>query len=242
MARGGPDWESPSYQLSGVQVDAADTADRLLGFARVDTRGRVFYLETFKDGLTGWSANTAGTATAPQAKVEAQRGFAGPVAIHLLPGATVGDSSFMTRAGYLGAAKRVGVEICLTLTGSDTDVLINLSYIRNDGVTYAIYLWYDTSAAQWYVRDNSNVDHALSLETSVLQTPFFIIKIVGDFETGLYDRVLAGEIQYNISDVTLHGAGTADEGKFVAGIHATSDGGSSSGLYLHYIIFTKDEE
>ena len=242
MARGKQDWSNPDYQTASVVVDTADTADRLLGFARIDTRGRVFYLDTFSEGVGGWELLADAGADNPVAKVVQGLGFAGPVAILLYPGLVDGEQSVMFRELYLGQAQRIGVEFGLTIGAPGVDFLLTFQYQVAGGTEYFGKLQYDLTANEWQVWTAAGWVQAFATNVNYNGLNFLVFKLVLDFATGMYDRLMEGEVQHNLETIAMPTAGSIAEGAARVLFAATAVSTDGGGAYLHYVILTKDEQ
>ena len=241
MSRGKPDWSVPEYQQSPVVVDVADVADRLLGFARIDTRGRVFYLDTFADGVGGWELSAPGDADNPVAKVVQGLGFAGPVAVLLYPGIVDGEQSVMFRELYLGQAARIGIEFALTIGAPGVDFLLSFQYQVAGGTEYFGKLQYDLAANEWQVWTAAGWVQAFATNVNYNGLNFLVFKLVLDFATGMYDRLMEGEVQHDLQTIAMPTAGSIAEGAARVLFAATAVDTDGGGAYLHYVILTKDE-
>ncbi len=242
MARGGPDWSAPDYQLSGAQVDVADVADRLLGFARVDTRGRVVYLDTFADGLGGYFLNGIGGGSLPSAIVEQGRGFAGPISAYMVPGNTPDGRSLMVRNFHLGSAKRIGVEFAFSLNCAVADFYVTLAYTRKNDTAYSVVFRVNYASAAIEIQVGAVYTPIATLDLSGVGGSFIIVKVVGDFETHKYVRLMLGDVQYDIDAYGLSTSGQINDGMAILNIFPFRISGAGGADYLHYLIITKDEQ
>lgn len=242
MPRGGPDWGNPDYVLAGVQVDVADVADRLLGFARIDSRGRVAFLDTFGSGRTSWGETTSGAGVSPDVVSVAQ--FSGPdgLVLRLDSGATIDGTSAAVHGMWFGSQSRIGVEAMFAFAFEMPSMRIEIDYKRVGGVYYRARVTYNISTGSWVLGtpdgDVVLVTHAPPGAGNWWNTP---VKIVGDFEEGRYVRFLLGDVQYDISDHRLYDLVGLSEGQANINIIAVSSGPNNDVGYCDYVIVTKDE-
>jgi hypothetical protein len=242
VARGGPDWNAPDYQLSAVQVDTADIADRLLGFARLDQRGRIVVLETWRDGLGAWLAGFSGTGVLPAVMADNSLAFVGTSYMQFDVGATLNSQSYVERNQYLGEAKRIGLEASLVLHTGVADANLVVSYQRRGGTDYSADLRYRTGTDAWRVVTGAAVSQVLDVPgLGLLGESHVQVKLVADFETGFYSRLLLGEIEYDLSEIPLRTDLALDEGKCLWQVGAIAVDISRQTLQNGYIILTKDE-
>ena len=242
MARGQPDWQVPDYDLSGVQVDVADTADRILGFSRSDTRGRVHYLDTFSDGIDGYILGITGAAATPVPKVATRYGGPGPVHIELDAGDVLSDVSTMQRKFWLGSAKRLGIELCVTFDQDSGDFDTTLSFDRVGGNADAAILRWSRAARQWQVWNATAFVSVVGGPDVSTDPMFFLtVKLVYDYEAGIYKRLLLGEIQYSLESIGIGVGPDAETGGAYVQLVSRSAGAGKGVARVHYLIFTKDE-
>jgi len=242
VARGGPDWSNPDYQLSGIQVDIADVADRLLGFARLDTRGRIVYLDRFENGLTGWQTLTAGAGVAPVVKSQEQYAWSGATHVYFDAGAAVDGESQIVRSTWLGQTKRIGMEVGLYIDNTVASIRLVQFYRRVGQAGAYIQMRYERSSAQWILSTSGGDYVVVAQAAPAAGRGYFVpVKMAADFlnVTGL--RFLLGETQYNLDDQALGSVAGIDEGEAYSYITVRSAGGGNQYGRVGYVIFTKDE-
>jgi len=242
VARGTPDWGVPDYQLSGVQVDVADTADRLLGFSRLDSRGRVLYLDTFREGVGGWGLLKTGAAAFPVVTVTAQFTGADGATLYFAAGDVLADVSQARRKSWLGYSKRLGLEVSWSFLATMADPAMDIVYRRVGGSVLSVSLRFLSASGVWQIQNNDGWHNVFSMAAPTGGEWFTVpVKIVGDWEAGTYLRLMVGEIETDLSSYSLLlGAGVA-EGFSYAAIYANSGGAGLGDLYCDYAILTKDE-
>lgn len=263
---GTPDGGYNPYQAASQVNDLGSLANYLWGFAPADGRGRMLYLDTFKDGLGAWSLVASGAGSAvpfltgtavmvPPFAALLQCGTTGPVG----NGFSEMDREFYVRSD-LSKAPRFGLEAGIyagaTVYGSPTGNVaqqfpgafdINVIYqVINVTTAYQATLRIDRATASFQVLTPSGFQQIAGMSGSALdgtEVMYFQPKIVVDFNTGRYVRAVIGRDTIDISALSAKVITQAGLGGIVtADLACWADGtaGHNTGR-VGYVLFTADE-
>lgn len=239
MTRGpGPDWNAQNYQTAFVIQDIGEVSGREAGFASLDGRGRALILDKFDNGLAAWTAGKSGSGL-PPVVVSSSPVFIAPNAILLDPGqVTVGDISAITRLQALGKSTRLGLEAAFYNVGTNgARAFLQIQYNYN-GTIYQARLRYNTANDTWTIQTPSG---EVVIATQSVSNAYAQAKLVADFSTGKYVRMIIGENEYDISSYSIATTTAISLGTATYWFYAESRGASTTPLRLGYVLVTRDE-
>lgn len=237
-----PDWNLPRYQTASALADPGEIYNRLLRFASLDNRGRVLFLDTFDQGLSAWTRSVSGAGVNP--KIDAiPPAFLAPVSVQLDPGAvSAGDLSSIVRTEILGTTSRVGLEVALRVSSSNgADSLFEIRYQYGGNVLVArLTRISQTSTHRWYVQTPGGTEVQISSQN--INAGWVLVKLVADFSTQRYVRVIIGENEIDASAYNLNLTGsTSVPGLCDFFVQARSYGVNTLPLRIGAVIATRDE-
>lgn len=239
--RGTPDGQAVTYETASQITDLGAHANYLWGFAPVDGRGRMVFLDTFNNGLGAWSIDPTNTTLIGNDPADG-RGYAfvPPYGVKFATGSS--GSATLTHNLILGRGGNYGIECAIPMRGENPEYNIFLN-IRPFNLTNKIAgLIYSPVTNQWilYASPTNIVLTSMSGNGSN-PSPYWIqVKVVGDWNTGKYKRAIIGDTQYDISAYTMITGGTSINGLSQARLELYGKTGSVAG-YLGYILVTRDE-
>lgn len=242
MSRGGPDYGNPDYSFFTVETPTSDIVSERLGFSRLDNRGRVLFIDDFTSGLHRWGLDMGASGIAPilTYNIVDDMSKGGSVKIDPVADASL---SMMHKIFVLPVSRRLGIEIGLYLISNFGRINIFLEHAITEGVTKSANLIIE--------HQTGNVEiAALSSTPVIIQNPalagfvnrWMSLKIVANYETGYYERLMFGNHQYDISNYQM--------GSGVFGLSGTTyieimnEGRSATykeECYLGYVIISGDE-
>ena len=250
MARGTPDDAVGAYSAAGVVTDLGDVIAFAQGISRIDNLGRPVLVDTFANGLLRWhlfqvsaAFPTAETLVTTNANNRVAAGFAGPVGCYL---DSVGPGGLSQILSYwvVGDLSTAGLECAFKFPDdtipSGTSRTVRLAYQTPGAVSAQQITVFITSPSAGIYRFS-----VLSLpfpsffeDVPIVGAPWVQFKIVGDFSTGLYSRLIIGNKLVDISDrqITAYVGGPLD-GELISEIIAAA----GAQPYLGYVVLTRDE-
>ncbi len=207
MPQGQPDY---GFQPSATIQTATDVNSLIaasLGISSMDGRGRIQYIDTFKEGLRGWRLANVGAGALPVLDYSLQQLFTPPFSALLDPVGVPG-ASYISRGFYLNMVDVVSFEVGMWAGTDAGDVRIALTVGDGDDVSQSLIIYYKPDTQILSIgTDAGQVEIA-----TLIVTPFGIgsplrFKIAGDLATGKYVRLVLGGAQYDLSDYTLDAGG-----------------------------------
>ena len=240
MPRGLPDFYNPDYGVAGSSRDLNPLILATLGFNSVDGLGRVLYVDDFQSSINHWHVNHTGGGSDPV--LSGDYADHGLTSLKCDPGAVaVDDTSYVRRDFVIEEVDKVGVEVSIYTEMATKRMEITFSK-RFGEVAYDCLVWVDGEFGEVILYDG--VDYILIHEDDLLSNYYawLTIKIVVDYNTGKYDRLIIGQKKYDISQYDLYTWDTgADDNRFMLELAAYSNGVGSNPGYFGHVILTVDE-
>jgi len=235
--RGFPDYGAPSYLSASVLTDPAEVYNRLVGFASLDGRGRVLLIDTFGNGLTAWTAGRSGAGAFPVV-VTTSPSFISPASVVLDPGVSALDFSAILRLQFLGQTQRIGIEAAFYNVGVNGARFIIQTQYNYSGTIYQARLKYTPSTGVWQIQTPAG-DQTIATQT--VSNAYAQAKLVADFSTGFYKRVVIGETAIDVSTFAMATTTGITQGTAVYWSYAESIGAGTTPIRLGYVLVTRDE-
>ncbi len=246
MARGTSDFGNINASFSVNQVDNAETQQMLTGIGLLDGLGKTVYFDNFSKGLGGFAKLVTGAASSPAIADVNDNNIGGiyapPYSAKLNPGVILNDASSLLFRSILGVQQNIGVEFGFCFTSATSDFQMSCEYYRLGGSAKAMSIRGSIKnntlellvGAAWTSLGNFNT----FLTGNTLR---IAIKIVADFVTQKYKKLLIGEKSIDINAFTLGNSGLGQPGGSYLHLDAVSYGAGTTSLYLGYFRLSKDE-
>lgn len=241
MPRGAPDYSNvraygPLHRLD----DMAELAARLGSPVVYDRAGQVVWFTDFEHGLQG-SVITVDHENS-EGIVSASRSFRGAYSLKMHPRAAASSRVSWIRLLHHLPAGDVGAEIAISL---DTDPLtfeLNLSDYAGDDQTQAV-LKYLPATGNWEVGDNVlgwvGVLSGFSLYPS--GGAWYPVKLIADFVSKKYVKVLIGEHVIDLSDYFLVVDPEVSPRQLTVGMTVRGNAATHAPVWIDGIIVTQNE-
>lgn len=220
--------------------DMGELAARLGSIVTYDKRGDVVDFDNFEEPVFKWE--TAYGNTGDYTRLDSTQVKSGSQAIKLHTLSQAGSQAKITKAIFPLASLSIGLEVSLTRPNPNTyfDALIK----QNDGdnAQYA-KVRYDSLTGTIYILDSTNaykeIDTGIKLYPETFT--FHTIKLVADFATGYYKRLLLDNLEYDISDEALYSEADGDEAYVWFEIGTEDKAADGGDCYIDNIIWTQAE-
>jgi hypothetical protein len=220
--------------------DLGEAAARLGSPAVYDRRGQVIWMDDFSYGLSVWVVNNAG-ATKTANLVNAN-GYRSGYALSLNVNSVANDYIFIDRKFIASEVTHAGMEVCF-LWGSP-GYRFYISMARHyKGVDYSAAVYLDNTAHSIYIETpsgNVNIITGLPTLTGGVSDPH-IIKLVVDWATNKYVRMMIDEVEYDISAYAVTQTGEPIENFIHIQIAAFTDGVNIEHVWINHCIITSNE-
>jgi len=202
MPRGLPDYYNPDTLVSQRLANVEEVVTAVKRIASLDNRGRTLFYDDFGEGFAGWNPAYGGDGAAPV--ITTAKALVSPVGVLCDAGTLSGEGrSYIFKRFHLGASPRLGVEAFFYYYGFASIFRMNLEYnIGNDQyfarlevlpLTGDLRIWVPS---EWITV--GNVGYARTNNA-----PWLPLKLVADFASGTYTRLLVGQKQIDLSSYTL---------------------------------------
>lgn len=217
----------------------AELAARLGSPVTYDRRGDVIWYDDFESGVEKWRYIGAGGGLDWASDAVAKGGFSGKLYTK-----NVADSSVLGLT-YLPMPllSKIGIELSLFRSVNTKYIIIEL--LLYDGTNrYDARATYTLATETWQYQDSGGVDHNLlpTLELSPTYTQFHVIKLVADFTTGLYTRLLVNNIFYDLSNLAMQAtAAPAQAPSLHLNLSVTTNANISASIHIDNVILTQNE-
>jgi len=210
MARGTPDYGIYPYQQAQSQGDMSQIPLMLWGFAPLDYKGRMYYLDTFNNGLGGWFDSTRlypGTHVSLESVDSSGRGVAyvPPKACRIYSDNVVDKVTLIERSGVLYSPNRIGLETGLTYTQQAGNLTLSFYYYSRDTYRYLYMIRWSQIDKAWFIHDHDATMHKLLdydlylMSTVTLGLIKFQLKLVLDLTLSRYDYMLIADKKIDLS-------------------------------------------
>jgi len=249
MARGTPDYDNPVNQISTKQIDTAQVTRSILNTNLLDGKGTLYWYDDFHTNLSAWFISNFGNSANPV--IDGSFSEAPPSSCKIDGGLINSDSTGLTRYYQMSTPSVMGAEISVFWSSArkatgNISTGLSLDYFNGTYLlTASIKISQLNSNIQ--IRDNSGWNTILTYDPTYgglqgfLWTP---IKIVANFITGKYVRLIIGQTTVDISSYNLKSVGTSLNGMMDISIFAYNESPTTAPrLYsnIGHCILTVDE-
>ena len=242
MPRGSPDYGLPDYSYFSVETPISDVVAERQGFTRLDNRGRVFWFDDFRNGVSRWRLDVDAGALSPVVVYDTVNavGFYGSCKLDpVVNGGVATIDSHLS----LAVSRRMGLEMCFYLVSNHGGVFIDFQHNFVDGVSKATGLFIEEGTEKIYVVTGSgNVLVVSPSSVAYMLGRWVSIKLVADFSIGKLERLLIGNTQYDISQyTTTNGVGGFSGTTYITASNEGRSAQYKEECYLGYVIISGDE-
>lgn len=241
MAHGQPDFGMyAATSTVASMADMAELAARLGSIVTFDRRGNVIWLEDFEHDIGKWE--TGGLGTGMEVVISSEKARNGQFSAKLVGGSTLGGGAQIKRWSAFPVLGAMGLEVSFAID-SDLNVLYIYFYAfdGDDAIQGKLLydhvnkkLQYEYPVATW-----NNI--ATNLKLEVEYYTFNTIKIVVDFKSQVWKRVILNEVEYPLPDVPLIVFGSGITPQFRIEIDNANVAGTNGTVYIDDVIVTQNE-
>jgi len=241
MARGQPDYGV--YQpkkTGGTLADLGDLAVRLGSIVEFDRRGDIVYLDDFEDTVLKWSRLVA---VGGSCLLNSDNVKSGSQAVKISTIANINSEVNLYKSFVILGTLLIGIEISICDLFPTQDFYFSYSYW--DGfVGRRARIWFNNATDTFYVDDTvrgnwTMIAHVQAMRrTEVL---FYAIKLVVDFETNRYKRMLFAGKEYDLSGVVIPPAVLAGGEYFQVTVNISNTAAAAGDVWVDDFILTQNE-
>lgn len=214
MSRGQADYGQYAVkEVSAAVSDMGEVAARLGSIVTYDKRGDVVDFDNFEDAVLKWSVFESGGEVYPHS-VDVK---SGSQSVALSTEAGLGSYVELIKFIAVTASKRLGVELSF---GGELVGRLDVFLLYRDGIHYyQSVVRLDMTNHLLYIYDGDLEDYILVADIGLLSYElgnhfFHTMKVVCDFVTGKYVRVLLGASEWDISTISIYRGFSADAQNF----------------------------
>lgn len=241
MPHGAPDWYK--YRRDSITHpvdDLAELAVRLGSITISDRRGDVIFMDNFEHGLLHLILSTAGSGASvtPDPTTAKSGGYSAK----MTTGDTANDSTQIELHMPYPTLSRFGLEVTFTSNNNLTRIAFGL--FLHDGTTvHMAHVRYvpATDIFEFYNDAGGWTTFATGLDLYVDTQHFHTFKLVCDFTTQKYTRVILNDTAYDLSAYGYLTGADAKLACILPVIEIRTSVNSNQTIYLDNLIITQDE-
>jgi hypothetical protein len=241
VPHGYPPWSGVSKQtVFSLPIDMAELAARLDSPVAYDRRGDVVFLESFERGLARWETGKSGTGS--KVGLSAKYAGIGALSVRLRAGSTASHMAYIWRNWQTPSNKQIGLELWYHPVSDYESLGVVLEYY--DGTTEhdaAIRLAFNLNEVQ-YRDDGANwvkLDDLFSYPATGI--PFYPLKVVVNFDTDHYLRLLHCDHEYPMMDYPFYTVADARAPSMTVTISHVGVAAANGEVHVDNVIATQDE-
>lgn len=241
MAHGQRDWSNIGAETTvHGMADMAELAARLGSPVTFNREGNVLYMDTFEWGIRPWAQTTAGTG----AEIRTSNVWHkfGAYSCALVCGSDGGQIAKIDRWFPYPVLTKTGLEFSFTRDAYFDNLRVILM-LFDGSRRYQFYLIYDLDDATIQIRTSAGWKTVVSnLTLAAFGTSLFhVFKLVCDFDTKKYVRLIVNETETNLSAYTAFSGTNTTTPSMQAWIEARGDSGNNSVVYVDDVVITQNE-
>lgn len=222
-----------------LMLDLGELAVRLGSIDIFDRRGTVICLDDFESPQLKWYPSTIMDGAVI---LDTTYPKSGSQNVKLSTGAVATGSGQIDRGFVPLQSMRIGSEI--SFYAPSTLTTFHCAIVNYDGVNYAIAeIKFDFATKKVYYLDENNayVEKAELLGFISRATIYHPVKLVVDLDDLEYVRLIYGDTEYDLSDISLYSVADTTLPYFLARYRCVYASGAGSSIYLDDFILTMDE-
>jgi len=231
-----PDWVQATRLFDGL----GELIASLTPAKRFDTRGTVFFIDDFEDGLSKASYVYSGTLGAYALSSHLSR-FGG-FSLKLTGGSNGGLYSQASWYFHEPIYSKMGMELQFQLYSGVG--YVRLYFLILDGVTeHRGSVQYDYANEKWQYLNSAEayVNLITGIRLDVTEVLFHPAKLVVDFVHDKYQRLVLGDQEVDMSDLSLFTESNPTSPRLEATVTVFSVSGSNGKIYVDSVILTQNE-
>lgn len=236
-----PPWTT-KYRMTKIfgQIDTGELAARLSSPVTFDRRGNVVWLDDFEGISVNWGNGGAGSGNSQV--IHSDRSWTKTNSMKLVTGASANNTSYIRKHMYFPSSTKIGIEAYFCPTASNQEIsLIIYGYDGDDEYTAAV-TWDPTAKKLYYMNSGGDpVELGSGFEVDSLYEYWLPIKLVIDFDTKKYVRVLSANAEWDLSAQSLKTTGSEIHPGLRLWILIKTTVNAAKTCYVDNVIFTQNE-
>ena len=235
-----PPWTT-KYRMVTVfgQIDSGELAARLGSINTFDRRGNVVFMEDFEGTTLKWSESHTGSN--PECYLTNTRSCHGDQSLYLYTGNMSGDITSLKRHFPLPVQSKLGFE--LSFSPIVTNFRYQITVTLRDGTTVSEgLLRYDNKTEKIQIETDTSVDIATGIDVTKLYNSWCTMKLVVDYATNKYVRVIFNNKQYDVSKYSMTTTSDTTTPRLYVRLSAIVQENFNRSTYFDSFIITQNEE
>jgi len=241
MSRGQADFGAYAVKEVTASIsDMGEVAARLGSIVIYDKRGDVVDFDNFEEPLLRW------TVYAPYDDdyiiLDSGSARSGSQAARFTTHNVTGNTVYMRRSVFPLKSYKLGTEMSFSRLSSYSTLESRINF--NNGI-YAfravVGLNFETGKLYVLTTDGSSVEIASGINLVMLTFTFHTLKVVADFKTGFYMRVMLNGTEYDVSAIPLYLGNVASDRFTEQLIQLYTNKDSAAVVWIDDTILTQEE-
>lgn len=237
--RGHPDYLNNAGTISVGSIDTDNIFLALAGISLLDNRGKLIILDTFKDGLLNYGLTKSGDGELAVVKCDNPLLPGGSLYFYMGASAASG-TSIAQRFCYIGQPNRVGFEVAVVINTDMPHIRLAACY-NNNGIFYACNMYLTPPDFNLKIETVDGLVAVYDFSSVLGLTAYHPIKIVADFVTGKYDRLVVGTTQIDLRSYSMVPVTGLTPGILNIILGGEAVASSNNLLRIGYVTITIDE-
>ena len=241
MTHTAPPWSS-KYKLIKVfsNVDDSELAARTDSPVVFDRRGVVFWYDEFETITNKWDCG--GTGTGNSQALSTNNAWRGDKSMCLVTGNATGNWAYMIKRFFPPSNSSIGVEFHANCVAGDAEI-VNYNYVYDGTSQYIAGLKWDRSNDNVYWLDNVLAWQSIgsNFDTGVGAEWWIPLKLVFDWRTFKYVRIIAGDTEQSLTTQSLWTGASANTPRLTSWFWVKTQSNNSRTAYIDDVIFTQEE-
>jgi len=241
MPKGQPDFGPYAVkQVTASLADMGELAVRLGSIDSYDRRGNVVYLDDFESPILRWDA--AGFPAGYSIYLDSTNVKAGAQSVYLIPAAGIDSSALISKYFTTLGSLRTGLELSFCYLPDKAFLGFYLTNYSLAGMHYAFAV-IDSVKEELsiYLGDSTWQKIADVNPVHPYRHKFIPVKLVADFATGKYVRLLYGNTEYDISSYAIPFTAGEQVPKINAQIIVSNQTAAQQDVWIDDVIITEEE-
>ncbi len=236
-----PPWTS-KWRMATIfgQIDQGELAARLKSINTFDRRGDTVFMEDFEAPTLTWTTVAIGTGASVALSAASYK--SGSQSLKLTPGSTTTWHASATKLLALPVQSRLGFEC--SFSADDNTSYFSLGSSMYDGTTrYIQGILYDhaNDHIDYYNSGGTYTEIASGIKFKTSIVMFMPLKVVIDYATGEYVRLMFGDTEYNLSGIPLWSGASANNPYCGMEVRHVGTAGNNPISYVDNVIITQNE-
>ena len=241
MPHGQPDFGQYTQKITTYGLsDMGELAARLGSIDTFDRRGDITFLEDFESSLVKWDIIPFGVGAGAHISSEACR--FGSLSAKLTTGNVIDDYIQIHHFSPYPVKSAIGAESSFTVNANLARIVLYLRVYDGTNLNESAFRYTPATGVLEYQDFTTGwTQLAAGVVLEALDHYFHLFKLVVDFSTGYYKRLIVNETEYDMSTLKYKIAADAGKPKLAAQFFIATAVNSNQSIYVDDFILTQNE-